>query len=365
ARRIKTILEEFYDFSSHKINAGKTNLFFSNRVDEDLNKRIGGILGFQTVTDLNTYLGVPIFHERVTNNTLRFVVDMARSKLHCWDARRLPLVGRVALAQSVLVLVPSYFMQSMIIPIGVYEEIECMVTKFIWGSSSDGKKMALDPQIPGVGSLISQISSHDNLELECNLKDLTTENASWNLDIFHLWVPVETIRRIVSIPPLHPSTVLDKIAWMGTLRALFSFKSAYCKLKGSSWDPKDTNWNISWKFQGPQRVRLFIWLVLKQRLFTNMEWVRRNIAIDESCNLHEWLVQNKESLMMGEMEWMHLKKDFRIATSGGVLQDHSQNYERLLIQIDNVKVTKAIQESSLSSSNTTLISRIHLLLMKF
>ncbi|KAH1033603.1 hypothetical protein J1N35_045777 [Gossypium stocksii] len=38
-------------------------------------------------------------------------------------------------------------------------------------------------------------------------------------------------------------------------------------------------------FSGPQRVRQFIWLVLKQRLLTNSKRVRRGIAQDAPCQI--------------------------------------------------------------------------------
>ncbi|MBA0834875.1 hypothetical protein Goarm_007196, partial [Gossypium armourianum] len=185
---------------------------------------------------------------------------------------------------------------------------------------------------------------------------------------------------------------------------------AYWKLKESSWDPRDTNWNIPWKFQGPQRVKVFIWLALKQRLLTNMERVRRGIGSDGSCTVcsfeledilhairdctagkeilaqatlfgilasHIWKNRNififqgttwcpSSEILKGCQErfrnrcfWRNLVRsykevDFRI--------QQSQSYEKVLIQIDSVEVAKAIQESSLSSSNSALILRIHLIL---
>lgn len=40
-----------------------------------------------------------------------------------------------------------------------------------------------------------------------------------------------------------------------------------------------------WKFQGPRRVKLFIWLVLKQCLLTNVKWAKRGIGYDRSCDI--------------------------------------------------------------------------------
>ncbi|KAA3486519.1 non-LTR retrotransposon transposase [Gossypium australe] len=40
-----------------------------------------------------------------------------------------------------------------------------------------------------------------------------------------------------------------------------------------------------WKIPGPQRVKHFIWVIIKKRLLTNSERVRRGIAQDATCHL--------------------------------------------------------------------------------
>ncbi|KAA3469798.1 LINE-1 reverse transcriptase isogeny [Gossypium australe] len=79
------------------------------------------------VHNLGTYLGVPLLHDRVTKNTLNFVVDKVRKKLQSWDARKLSFAGRITLVQSVLLSIPNYFMQSLMIPKSVCADIERLV----------------------------------------------------------------------------------------------------------------------------------------------------------------------------------------------------------------------------------------------
>ncbi|KAH1081133.1 hypothetical protein J1N35_020894 [Gossypium stocksii] len=67
-------------------------------VNDELVGRLCHTLGFHKVQNLEKYLGVPLFHNRVTNNTLHFVVDNVRSKLKSWDARKLSLVRKATLA---------------------------------------------------------------------------------------------------------------------------------------------------------------------------------------------------------------------------------------------------------------------------
>ncbi|MBA0845541.1 hypothetical protein Goarm_023374, partial [Gossypium armourianum] len=59
-----------------------------------------------------------------------------------------------------------------------------------------------------------------------------------------------------------------------------------------SWKPKEDVWWIPWKFQGLQRVRLFIWLAFKQRLLTNMERVHRGNDHSLLCGICEHSSKN-------------------------------------------------------------------------
>lgn len=86
---------------------------------------------------------VPLFHDGVTNSTFHFVVEKVHKKLQSWEARSLSLVGRATLAQSILMVIPSCFMQSVMIQKGLCEEIERMVRHFVWGYSSNSQKIAL------------------------------------------------------------------------------------------------------------------------------------------------------------------------------------------------------------------------------
>lgn len=58
-------------------------------------------MGFVRVADLDTCLGLPKMHYRVTSSTFDFVVDKVHKKLSCWDARNLSLVGKITLVKSV------------------------------------------------------------------------------------------------------------------------------------------------------------------------------------------------------------------------------------------------------------------------
>lgn len=132
----------------------KTNIFFSRRVDGSVGRSISRFFGFQEVSNLGTYLGVPFFHEKVTNNTLHFVVD-----------------------------------KTMMVPKGLCEEIEHIVWKFVWGSSRGSAKITLVSW-----DSVCQLKTHGGLGLRY-LKDHDTSfmmkvgfNVKSNGDALWVWV---------------------------------------------------------------------------------------------------------------------------------------------------------------------------------
>ncbi|KAH1107401.1 hypothetical protein J1N35_011169 [Gossypium stocksii] len=95
----------------------------------------------------------------------------------------------------------------------------------------------------------------------------------------------EVVECIISIPPPMIHGGPDSLSWSKTTSGVFSVKSAYFALKEESWHPQELKWSKIWKIPGPLRVKHFVWLVLKQRLLTNSERVRRGIEHDVSCHL--------------------------------------------------------------------------------
>ncbi|KAA3475230.1 Retrovirus-related Pol polyprotein LINE-1 [Gossypium australe] len=89
AHFLESIISLFCEISGHKISVKKSNIFFSKNTEDETRNQIRQLFGFQEVQNLGKYLGVPLLHDKVTKNTLSFIVDKIRRKLHSWDARKL------------------------------------------------------------------------------------------------------------------------------------------------------------------------------------------------------------------------------------------------------------------------------------
>ncbi|MBA0869940.1 hypothetical protein Goshw_005574 [Gossypium schwendimanii] len=191
------------------------------------------------------------------------------------------------------------------------------------------------------------------MDMECSLSDMVTQNNDWNLEFFCLWV---------------------SRLWESLLPRL--------------WNSKEAIWQLLWKFQGPQRVRFFLWLALKQRLLTNAESTIRGICIDPAYGIcgheSEDLLYTLSDCTTVNDIWNHLippdqngewiigfnkylgnctvfdSKLWGILDSLKLALD--QRFENVLIQSNSLVAINMIKDGIYGNSNSALVRRIHTIL---
>lgn len=85
-------------------------------------------------------MGVAILHKKVGLNTFNFVMDKVKQRFSTSKSRTLSFVGRVTLAKSMVQAMPTYVMQSSVLPKGTCDEIEKLCRDFIWGDEVNQEK---------------------------------------------------------------------------------------------------------------------------------------------------------------------------------------------------------------------------------
>ncbi|KAA3467445.1 reverse transcriptase [Gossypium australe] len=156
----------------------------------------------------------------------------------------------------------------------------------IW-SVGDGNKILCwkDKWIPNVGPLINYLPACGNVNTDYLLNDLGTREANWNLNFLQVWLLEEIITRIMGIPSPHPTERHNRLSLRHTSTRAFSIENAYKLLNEYFWSSRNELWKRVWKIFGLQKVCFFFWTVLKQKLLTNVERVRRCLAVDSSCSI--------------------------------------------------------------------------------
>ncbi|KAA3478810.1 Beta-glucosidase 46 [Gossypium australe] len=353
---LKSILDQFCEVSENKISNRKSNIYFSKSIDNIDRGQIVNLFGFQEVQDLGCYLDVPLLHYRVTKvlSVLWWIRQFiwggsegqSKMSLVGWDSICQPRSrGGLGLRQlndqnmSFLMKIgfglvsknSALWVRVLRDKYGWKEQIPASINKsqcsHLWQALSkiwpslhehltwaigDGTRVRCwkDPWIPGIGHLISKIPSFSNLNLDCVVRDLVNSDGCWDLELLSVWLPDYVIKKIISIPPPHPDAGSDRVIRAQSTTGVFSIRSAYWTLKENTWNPKEDNWKHIWRYQGPQRVRFFLWLASKQKLLTNTERMRRGIGQSNACALcgHEFedMIHVLRDCPTAKDVWMHV-----------------------------------------------------------
>ncbi|KAL4325050.1 hypothetical protein GQ457_11G008270 [Hibiscus cannabinus] len=112
--------------------------------------------------------------------------------------------------------------------------------------------------------------------------DLVLREREWNVPRLSDYLLPEAIPFVVGIPPPLPENC-DMPSWISTPAGNFTVASAYMRILEPGWEAVDSKWSWVWSLAVTPRIRMFIWLVLKQRLMTNEERCRRGFSFDASC----------------------------------------------------------------------------------
>ncbi|MFS7922512.1 hypothetical protein Hanom_Chr03g00250001 [Helianthus anomalus] len=87
------------------------------------------------------YLGVLVGANMNRINNWLPVYEVFQNRLAVWKSRLLSIGGRVTLIKSVLESLPSYYFFIYKAPKKVTDDLERMIRKFLWGGSSEERKM--------------------------------------------------------------------------------------------------------------------------------------------------------------------------------------------------------------------------------
>lgn len=106
------------------------------------------------------------------------------------------------------------------------------------------------------------------------------------------------------------------------LIVFFPTKSAYLAVKQSPPPAMNGNFNLVWRWPGPERIRVFLWKVYLEILLTNAERARRHISTFSLCSicggadeslLHTFRDCNRIMLLWNCLEFPFKSEFFRIS----------------------------------------------------
>ncbi|CAN1127865.1 Putative ribonuclease H protein At1g65750 [Linum perenne] len=96
-------------------------------------------------------------------------------------------------------------------------------------------------------------------------------------------LPNELVEQVVGHSAPRDQLRRDIWVWGVNHDGRFTIKSAYDLISTPGTTAPYIRWEKVWKWRGPQRIILFLWLALQDRLLTNVERGRRHLTADTNC----------------------------------------------------------------------------------
>lgn len=208
--------------------------------------------------NLGKYLGVSLLRSRVTRKTYQYIIDNIKKKLTALGMRKLSLASRITLALSVISAIPTYAMQTSIMPNYICEVVDKLCRQFIWGSLEGVRKVPLVPwkqvmkpkEYGGLG-FRSAKSTNQAYMMKMAWELLTNEHAMW----------VKILKAKYKFKCEHPTFLLHKPNCSNLWKGICSIWNDV--RKGIVWSLSNGNsisfWLDAWLPDGqilPQQITL-------------------------------------------------------------------------------------------------------------
>ncbi|GAU20573.1 hypothetical protein TSUD_33200 [Trifolium subterraneum] len=139
--QIKSIITQYQQASGQLVNYNKSELIFSKKVSQETKLSIQQILPMSSVDHYSKYLGQPTFIGKSKKQVFNFIQDKVWKKLKGWKEKNLSFAGIGTLIKAVAQAIPTYLMSSFLIPKGLCNQMESMMSRFWWGSNVDHRKI--------------------------------------------------------------------------------------------------------------------------------------------------------------------------------------------------------------------------------
>jgi hypothetical protein len=137
SRVIEGILIRFANSSGLRVNVRKSRAFFSATTRRRKIESIVSVTGIQNTNSLDKYLGFPMIHGRLCKRDFDFLIDKIQHRLASWKNKFLNKAGRLALVQSVLTSIPTYYMQVTWLPTTICDYMDRTSRNFLWKGTND------------------------------------------------------------------------------------------------------------------------------------------------------------------------------------------------------------------------------------
>lgn len=124
------ILRDFCEVSGQNVSVTKSHMLLSKNIASQFVPQSLVRLDLHCTCDIGSYLGMPLLFGCGGQHSYAHILDKVRSWLGTWQLKFLSLAARYLLIQSVVSSMPTYAMQTVLLPRGLIDEIDKLTRRF-------------------------------------------------------------------------------------------------------------------------------------------------------------------------------------------------------------------------------------------
>ena len=109
--------------------------------------------------------------------------------------------------------------------------------------------------------------------------------GDWDWSKFEPFLPADIVLHVQAVLPPSTDAEDDCPFWAPSSSGNFSVRTAYASLQVSVDNDRRLPWARLWKWVGPQRIKVFMWLLLNNEVMTNVERNRRHVSSMTRCQV--------------------------------------------------------------------------------
>ncbi|CAN1835862.1 Putative ribonuclease H protein At1g65750 [Linum perenne] len=134
------------------------------------------------------------------------------------------------------------------------------------------------------GMVLRDFAVNDlGVDFSASVSNFVLPDGNWNVELLSNCLPHGALVQVIGMGPPCDQLGDDEVAWGLEANGGFSVKSAYMLVKELDLSNEDNVWKKVWTWEGPAKIKQFMWLVTHGKLMTNEERRRRHIAPDANC----------------------------------------------------------------------------------
>ncbi|KAE8680959.1 hypothetical protein F3Y22_tig00111358pilonHSYRG00126 [Hibiscus syriacus] len=155
-----------------------------------------------------------------------------------------------------------------------------------------------EPWIGDIGTLEAQVTDQGRRATlpAIMVVEMVDENGDWKWTLINRLLPQHIILRLMATMNLKKVQELDKPVWKWNPTRMFTVRSTYDLRAGHNSKATEKLWKVIARFEGIQRVKIFLWLVACGKILTNSDRVHRHMDNDNKCGICRSSVETLERL---------------------------------------------------------------------